>query len=340
MRRAKPIVFTRANEKLLENWLMDVSLSDSAKGLQVNRRTIGRWRQRIKDGDRLGNFLTVNRMMELIKFQNKYADEHVTIPVKNQKDVGQVAEALNRMGYRISVAELTEAQQKTDKDVITDDDRRAHVKGDSGASKTDVSVPNVIDGSATVDDVSVDSERKTVTAGGKVDHQQGVDNAQADGNQAHNDNATSAHGIATSAGHKDNVATGKSDSADDRHEVTLGSDKTVLLSDNETTSRKDNSADDEKVNNYFRNTDVAMFDYENPDFNVIKLISVNNDEEQRRVSIVRVDNLGKLSYQYLVRTMAERHIKILTTASEYQNLLKQTADEKQSSVNIQGIMER
>lgn len=290
---------------------MDVSLSDSAKGLQVNRRTIGRWRQRIKDGDRLGNFLTVNRMMELIKFQNKYADEHVTIPVKNQKDVGQVAEALNRMGYRISVAELTEAQQKTDKDVITDDDRRAHVKGDSGASKTDVSVPNVIGGIATVDDVSVDSERKTVTAGGKVDHQQGGDNAQADDNQAHNDNATSAHGIATSAGHKDNVATGKSD-----------------------------SANDEKANNDFRNTDVAMFDYENPDFNVIKLISVNNDEEQRRVSIVRVDNLGKLSYQYLVRTMAERHIKILTTASEYQNLLKQTADEKQSSVNIQGIMER
>lgn len=290
---------------------MDVSLSDSAKGLQVNRRTIGRWRQRIKDGDRLGNFLTVNRMMELIKFQNKYADEHVTIPVKNQKDVGQVAEALNRMGYRISVAELTEAQQKTDKDVITDDDRRAHVKGDSGVSKTDVSVPNVIGGSATVDDVSVDSERKTVTAGGKVDHQQGGDNAQADGNQAHNDNATSAHGIATSAGHKDNVATGKS-----------------------------NSANDEKANNDFRNADVAMFDYENPDFNVIKLISVNNDEEQRRVSIVRVDNLGKLSYQYLVRTMAERHIKILMTASEYQNLLKQTADEKQSSVNIQGIMER
>lgn len=67
MRKAKPIVFTRANEKLLEDWLMDVSLSDSAKGLQVNRRTIGRWRQRIKDGDRLGNFLTVNRMMELIK---------------------------------------------------------------------------------------------------------------------------------------------------------------------------------------------------------------------------------------------------------------------------------
>lgn len=87
------------------------------------------------------------------------------------------------------------------------------------------------------------------------------------------------------------------------------------------------------------NADASGFDYQKPEYNVIQFINVINEEEDQRVTFVRVKNLTEPDYQTLVTYMHDRSIEILTSEIAYQDLLGQAVAQQQNMLNIQGKME-